>query len=62
MVSVGRGERRRRMNLWHILSHASPISKMVFSVLILCSVLSIAVIVERWIVFNRAQTGYRGGA
>lgn len=43
------------MNLWLILWKSSPISKMVFSVLIICSMLSIAVIVERWIVLKRAQ-------
>lgn len=43
------------LDLWKILLNASPISKMVFVLLIVCSVLSIAVIVERWIVIKRAQ-------
>ncbi len=43
------------LNLWQILWKSSPISKTVFSILILCSILSIAVIVERWIIFKRAR-------
>jgi len=43
------------LDLWSILLHASPISKTVFVVLIGCSVLSIAVIIERWIVLKRAR-------
>jgi len=43
------------LNLWSILLHSSPISKSVFVLLIICSVLSIAVIIERWIVLNRTR-------
>ncbi|MHB0936999.1 MAG: MotA/TolQ/ExbB proton channel family protein [Armatimonadota bacterium] len=43
------------MNLWVILLHSHPISKIVFVLLIGCSILSIAVIIERWIVLNRAR-------
>lgn len=43
------------MNLWAILLNASPVSKLVFTLLIGCSVLSIAVIIERWIVLKRAE-------
>jgi biopolymer transport protein TolQ len=43
------------LNLWTILMDAGPISKLVFVLLIGCSVLSIAVIVERWIVMKRAE-------
>ncbi|MHB9131811.1 MAG: MotA/TolQ/ExbB proton channel family protein [Armatimonadota bacterium] len=43
------------LNLWKILLDASPISKLVFVLLIGCSVLSVAVLVERWIVLNRIQ-------
>jgi biopolymer transport protein ExbB/TolQ len=43
------------LNLWKLLVAAHPISKVVFAILILCSVLSIAVIVERLIVINRAR-------
>lgn len=43
------------MNLWKIIWNASPVSKVVFGVLVLSSLWSIAVIVERWIVLNRAR-------
>lgn len=43
------------MNLWQILMQSHPISKTVFAMLIACSVLSIAVLVERWIVLKRAR-------
>jgi len=43
------------LNLWTILSQAHPISKLVFATLILCSVLSVGVIVERMMVLNRAR-------
>lgn len=43
------------LDLWKILLHASPVSKMVFLLLIACSVLSIAVIIERWIVLQRVR-------
>jgi len=43
------------LDLWGILLNASPISKTVFVVLIGCSVLSIAVIIERWIVLKRVR-------
>jgi len=43
------------LNLWDILLHSSPISKIVFVLLIGCSILSIAVIIERWIVLNRTR-------
>ncbi len=43
------------LDLWTILMNATPVSKMVFLLLIGCSVLSVAVIVERWIVLRRAQ-------
>lgn len=43
------------LDLMQILTKSSPVSKGVFVVLVLCSVLSIAVIIERWIVFNRAR-------
>jgi len=43
------------LDLWSILLHSSPISKTVFVVLIGCSVLSIAVIIERLIVLKRAR-------
>lgn len=43
------------LNLWVILMNASPISKMVFVLLIGCSILSVAVIIERWIVFKRTR-------
>jgi len=43
------------MNLWTILLKSSPVSKTVFVLLIGCSVLSIAVIVERWIVLIRTK-------
>lgn len=43
------------LDLWTILLNAHPISKVVFVLLIGCSVLSIAVIIERWIICKRAQ-------
>jgi biopolymer transport protein TolQ len=43
------------LDLWKILLNASPVSKLVFVLLIGCSVLSIAVIIERWIVLRRAE-------
>jgi len=43
------------MNLWKILYNASPVSKVVFAVLVLCSIGSIAVIIERLIVVGRAK-------
>lgn len=43
------------LNLWQILLKSSPVSKSVFVILIGCSVLSIAVIIERWIVLSRAR-------
>lgn len=43
------------MNLWTIMLNAHPISKFVFVLLVACSVLSIAVIVERWIVMKRVR-------
>ncbi len=43
------------LDLWTILLNASPISKIVFVTLIGCSVLSIAVIIERWIILKRSQ-------
>jgi len=43
------------MDLWKILLNASPVSKTVFAILIACSVVSVAVIIERWIVLKRAQ-------
>ncbi len=43
------------LNLWEILMNAGPVSKLVFVLLIGCSVLSVAVIVERWIVTKRAE-------
>jgi len=42
------------LDLWKILLNSPPVSKLVFTCLIGCSVLSIAVIVERWIVLKRA--------
>jgi biopolymer transport protein ExbB/TolQ len=58
MVSAGNGG---GMDLWKILWQASPISKVVFLLLIACSVLSIAVIIERWIVLNRARAATEAG-
>jgi biopolymer transport protein TolQ len=52
LASGGGGE---GLNLWSILLQSHPISKLVFVLLILCSVLSIAVIIERWIILKRAQ-------
>ncbi|OPZ83218.1 MAG: Biopolymer transport protein ExbB [bacterium ADurb.Bin429] len=43
------------LDLWTILLNSHPISKLVFIMLIGCSVLSIAVIIERWIVLRRAE-------
>jgi biopolymer transport protein ExbB/TolQ len=43
------------LNLWKLILDAHPVSKVVFAILILCSILSIAVIVERMIVINRAR-------
>ena len=43
------------LDLWTILLKASPVSKTVFAILIACSVISVAVIIERWIVLKRAQ-------
>lgn len=43
------------LDLWNILLQASPVSKFVFALLLFCSVLSIAVIIERWIVYRRVQ-------
>ena len=43
------------MDLWQIMLNASPIAKSVLVILILCSVVSIAVIIERMIILNRAR-------
>lgn len=43
------------MNLWEILLGSHPISKIVFVLLIGCSILSIAVIIERWIILKRTR-------
>ena len=43
------------MNLWAILLASHPISKIVFVLLIGCSILSIAVIIERWIILKRTR-------
>ena len=50
MPSTGKG-----LNLIDILVNAHPISKCVFGLLVLSSVLSIGVIIERMIVINRAR-------
>jgi biopolymer transport protein ExbB/TolQ len=44
------------MDLWTLMLGAHWVSKIVFLTLIGCSILSIAVIVERWIVLRRART------
>jgi biopolymer transport protein ExbB/TolQ len=54
-VILAAAEKGGGLDLWTILLHASPISKLVFVLLIGCSVLSIAVIIERWIVLRRAE-------
>ena len=43
------------LDLFSILIHAHPLSKFVFLTLIVCSVWSIAVIIERWIVIDKAR-------
>lgn len=42
-------------NLWQTLIHANFVSQMVFLVLVGCSVLSLAVIIERWIYLRKAR-------
>ena len=48
--STGQG-----LNLWNILLESHPISKIVFLLLIGCSILSIGVIIERHLVLKRAR-------
>ena len=43
------------INLWTILVEAHPISKVVFAILVISSLLSVGVIIERMIVLNRAR-------
>lgn len=43
------------LDLWKLLLQANPMSKFVFALLVFCSVLSIAVLIERWIVYRRIQ-------
>ncbi|MEI7832290.1 MAG: MotA/TolQ/ExbB proton channel family protein [bacterium] len=43
------------LDLFKIIWNAAPISKVVFFLLVVCSILSVAVIVERWIVLWRAR-------
>jgi len=49
-MSEGQG-----LNLWKILMDAHPVSKIVFALLIGCSILSVAIIVERFLVLKRAR-------
>jgi len=42
-------------DIWKVLVQSSPVSKFVFLTLVICSVLSIAVIIERWIVLSKAR-------
>ncbi|MHB9024380.1 MAG: MotA/TolQ/ExbB proton channel family protein [Armatimonadota bacterium] len=55
MVFATVGGGGQGLDLWSILLHSSPVSKSVFILLIICSVLSIAVIVERWIILRRVR-------
>jgi len=55
LAQAGAKQAAGGLNLWTILMNAGPVSKLVFVLLIGCSVLSIAVIVERWIVMKRAD-------
>lgn len=41
------------LDLWNILLNAHPVSKVVFAILVVCSVWSVAVIIERIIVLRR---------
>ena len=43
-----------QFDIWKLLSETHWISKSIFAILVFCSILSIAVIIERWIVMRRA--------
>ena len=43
------------LDLWQVLIHANFVSQLVFAVLVFCSVISLAVIIERWIVLRNAR-------
>ncbi len=43
-------------NVWKVMLNASLISQCVFGILILCSIISVAVIIERAIIVKRART------
>ena len=42
-------------DFWQVVKNANPLSKVVLAILVLCSILSVAVIIERWIVLKRAR-------
>lgn len=48
-----------QFDIWKVVSQSHWVSKSIFFILVFCSVLSVAVIVERWIVLRRVYSSMR---